>query len=322
MRTTAWILAAFTLLAWPWPARADIVNIVSDDSWTVADRQGNALGTAQHVCLSPMIPANCPPGAMVYGYPFGGGWGADLTSIPAAKWIWARSSRAGTTSTIDGSAPGAALSQFTFRKEVVLCGEPTAGSVFAASDDVAEVIVNGVYVLDTTTHVSLASASIPVSALRRGVNLIEVIGTNGVNPPGCEPAVYRCNPAGLVFAASIEDNCRAPPVKCTASDGSMVDVGSSEILACTGADEVGTRSRPCLDNGRWGDISSSCSCGTGVAAVCGNSGEAQIRCCPGGTSCGSRTLPPLPKPWWCPLVFSIPAVCNPVGLRTADWFCD
>ena len=46
------------------------------------------IGHAQAVCLDATTPANCPAGATLYDHP-GGGWSADLSSIPNALWIWA-----------------------------------------------------------------------------------------------------------------------------------------------------------------------------------------------------------------------------------------
>jgi hypothetical protein len=54
---------------------------------------------------------------------------------------------------------------------------------------------------------------------------------------------------------------------------------------------------------------------------CGDYSQGQVLACPAGTTCGSRRLPPPPRPWWC-IVFPFSSDCDPVGLMTTDWFCD
>ena len=62
-------------------------TFVSDPSW---------LPASQNVCLNATSPNPCPAGATLYGYPFSG-WGANLSSIPGATWIWSAGVTGATT---------------------------------------------------------------------------------------------------------------------------------------------------------------------------------------------------------------------------------
>src|SRR5207245_3871336 len=88
------------------------VKFVSDTSWQVYNADpalglATSLGFAQFVCLTASIPSSCPAGATIYGHSTGG-WTADLSSIPAAHWIWAPN--------ITGTTTPAELNQFFFSK--------------------------------------------------------------------------------------------------------------------------------------------------------------------------------------------------------------
>lgn len=152
---------------------------------------------AQKVCLNPSNPANCPDGATLYMYE-GGGWGADLSAIPGAFWIWA----AGVTSTTSPAYPA----EFSFSKSFSLSGLPLTGSISVAADDYAQVIVNDEVVgaIGSLTDGALAGAAqSPLttfdigSFLVPGTNQITVRGANGNF--GCGAGQYSCNPAGVVF---------------------------------------------------------------------------------------------------------------------------
>jgi hypothetical protein len=127
MMTRALLLVtSFFTFALPLVAQGVSVNIVSDDTWTVYDNNGNNLNNAQNVCLNPT--ANCPAGAMSYGYMLPG-WTADLSSIPGGKWIWATKS-APNSPNITGTTSPAAFAEFSFQKQsffVVLLREEPFG---------------------------------------------------------------------------------------------------------------------------------------------------------------------------------------------------
>jgi hypothetical protein len=166
------------------------VSFASDPSWT----------GAQNVCLNAASPSNCPAGATLYGYS-GSGWGADRSSIPGANWIWA----AGVT----GATAPAYPAQFLFSRTFTLTGIHLAGSISVASDDFAEVLVNGQSVgsIGSVSDASLAGAASSALTtfdigpfLTAGSNLITVRGANGNF--GCGSGPYSCNPAGVVFGGS------------------------------------------------------------------------------------------------------------------------
>jgi hypothetical protein len=190
-------------------AQTQTITLVSDTSWEVfngdpASGPATSLGFAQKVCLNASAPANCPAGATLYGHG-GGGWLANLSSIPGALWIWAPG--------ITGATAPAELAEFFFVKEIMIKGTPTAGTIQVAADDLAEVRVNGTIVGTTgsATDVSLASAA-PNSLksfditphLTAGVNTITIRGQNGIGAfAGCTNCTYSQHPAGVVFGASI-----------------------------------------------------------------------------------------------------------------------
>jgi hypothetical protein len=193
-------------------AQADTITLVSDTTWEVFNADpalgpATSLGFAQTVCLHTAptpAPANCPPGATVYGFG-GAGWEADLSSIPGAFWIWAPG--------ITGTTAPAELAEYFFAKRIQINGKPTAGAVLIAADDFAEVRVNGTAVGTTgsTTDISLATAaasslkSIDISAhLKAGANWITIRGQNGEAAfAGCTTCTYAQHPAGVVFGVSI-----------------------------------------------------------------------------------------------------------------------
>jgi hypothetical protein len=271
------------------------ITITSNNMyWTVSDANGVDLGNAQNVCLSATEPSNCPPGATVYGYSFPGGWGADLSGIPGATWIWAPN--------ITGSTSGAANAEFSFKSQFWLCGAPVDGTIFLATDDSAEVFVNNTSVGNSTSHSTLSSITVAASILHPGPNDIEIKAKNAENPPDCESGQYQCNPAGLVFGGSFADalttwptcdgkevgtiessscpagqdgskgricacfgsigvwtninTCKVPPVKCMGDNGGSYNVNDVEQILCpTG--QTGTASHTCLSNGSWGPTDTS-----------------------------------------------------------------
>src|SRR6266545_1405983 len=99
-------LALFCLLVGAGPAVAQVSpqpDFVSDSTWNVfttdpaQDPKATNLGPAQRVCLNLSSPKSCSNGSVVYGNPAGGGWTADLSSIPGAQWIWAPNVSGNTT---------------------------------------------------------------------------------------------------------------------------------------------------------------------------------------------------------------------------------
>jgi hypothetical protein len=101
-----------------------------------------------------------------------------------------------------------------FEKSFLLGNHPT-GTIRVATDDFAEVLVNGVSVGVTGSVQDSGAAgraqSFPVTfdlsaALRSGSNLITIVGQNGpASFAGCGASgcTYAANPAGVVFSGTL-----------------------------------------------------------------------------------------------------------------------
>ena len=150
------------------------------------------------MCLNLSYPSPCPAGATVYGF-VGGGWRADLSSIPGAHWIWAPN--------INGTTTPAELNQFFFSKTFQLDGSKAFGSISISADDFAEVRVNG-HVVGTIGSVSDFSTALAAQGplttfnltpfLKAGTNILTIRAENGSFGICC-PSNYAGNPAGVVF---------------------------------------------------------------------------------------------------------------------------
>lgn len=162
------------------------------------------LGLAQNVCLNSMYPANCPPGATLYGYT-GPSWLADLSKIPGATWIYAPG--------ITGLSSPAQVRLYFFETDFVIPGTPTGGTLFIAADDFAQVIVNGASVRVTGSLTDLNAALDAQNHLHKvditqflvkGRNTIRIRQRDGTaKMVGCPvPDNYECNPSGVVFGGS------------------------------------------------------------------------------------------------------------------------
>jgi hypothetical protein len=206
-------------------------TFASDPSW---------LPASQNVCLNASSPNPCPAGATLYGYPFGG-WGANLSSIPGATWIWS----AGVT----GATAPAFPASFSFSKTFTIQGLPSGGSISIAADDFAAVFVNGVLVgtIGSTTDATLAgtaSSSLTTfdigAFLIPGANLITVQGANGNF--GCGSGPYSCNPAGVVFGGSFSFQAD-PLTKDACKDGGWEIFGFRNQGQCVRFIETGEDSR-------------------------------------------------------------------------------
>src|SRR5262249_26740299 len=130
---------------------------MSDQTWDVyngdpASGAVNRLDFAQLVCRNANSPSPCPGLATIYGAQTNG-WTANLSPIPAARWIW--------MSGIIGSTPQADLKQFYFSRTFTVGLAPTSATVQIAVDDLAEVRVNGQSV---GTYGSIADHSVAVAA--------------------------------------------------------------------------------------------------------------------------------------------------------------
>jgi hypothetical protein len=206
-------------------------TFVSDPSW---------LPASQNVCLNASSPNPCPAGATLYGYA-GSGWGANLSSIPGATWIWG----AGVT----GATTPAFPATFSFTKTFTIQGLPTGGSISIAADDFAAVFVNGVLVgtIGSTTNAALAGAAssslttFDIGAfLIPGANVILVQGANGNF--GCGSGPYSCNPAGVVFGGSFSFQAD-PLTKDACKDGGWEIFGFRNQGQCVRFIETGEDSR-------------------------------------------------------------------------------
>jgi len=162
------------------------------------------LGLAENVCLNASFPANCPAGATLYGHQ-GSGWLADLSSIPKATWIYAPG--------ITGESSPAQLVQYFFQTTFVIPATPTAGTLFVAADDAAQVMVNGSVVGRIGSLADVSKASDAQNRIHKfditrflvkGKNRIRIGQENGpARFGGCAvPDNYTCNPSGVVFGGS------------------------------------------------------------------------------------------------------------------------
>jgi hypothetical protein len=188
------------------------ILFTSDRSWDTVDSSGKVLGKAQYVCLNKTTPLPCPPGARIYRYPSPGGWSANLTSIPGARWIWGPES-------VMSSTP-AANSSFSFRKTISLPKKPVFGFIQVAADDSATIAINGSPVGDSGSISDIQEAASSQSILktydiraflRAGKNEIVVRAQNGPDSfaGGSGADSWRHNPAGVVFGGWIY--CGNPP---------------------------------------------------------------------------------------------------------------
>jgi hypothetical protein len=202
------------LITPPIIAKADtIATFISDSSWDVytGDPYGlppvTNLGAAQTVSLSG------------YGYVPPVGWGANLSPIVGASWIWAPG--------ITGSTTSADLDSYYFSKHFAISVPEYSGSIYLAADDFAEVIVNGHIVgsVGSTTDYSVALAAqnslvgFDISPwLTMGSNTITIYASNGsasfvhgVDAGGnWDPNTYSLNTAGVVFGGTLEPYAHAP----------------------------------------------------------------------------------------------------------------
>jgi len=275
-------------LAIPGPASAATTTIVSSPSWTVTLANGTVLN-AQNVCLNATAPLNCPTGATLYGYAFAG-WTADLSSIRGATWIWAPN--------VTGTTANAANAEFDFWWSFYLCDTPTSGSISLAADNSAEVFINGVSVLKSTSHSTLSTLTLDASILSNiahgpFANTIRIHVKNDANPADCASGLYSCNPAGVVFGASIADAVDPYP-SCTGVDGKMYKAGSIEELTCQ-PPQVGSPSQvcACVSNpvthsvsGQWFPLAGKCELPPTCTGIDGRTafkvGETESSMCPAG----------------------------------------
>jgi hypothetical protein len=205
--------------AWMGKAAAQTITFGSDQTWGVfagdpSKRAQHSFGQARAVCLDAVTPSSCAPGSTLYGVAGAGGWGADLSPVPGAEWIWAPC--------VTGASP-ADLKEYWFSNTFLVPGVPTGGSLYLAVDDWAEVIVNGVVVplasnplalsVGSKTDFNTAAAAQNQLAtfnllpyLREGSNVITVHASNGPKEFAGGSTVattYSLNPAGVVFGGTI-----------------------------------------------------------------------------------------------------------------------
>lgn len=268
------------------PAQAVTTTIVTDKTWAVSDAaMGYDLGPAEQVCLNASSPPNCPAGATIYGYPFAG-WTAAPSSAPNATWIWAPG--------ITGTMSPAAFEEYNFEQFFYLCGTPQGGTIALAADNAAEVYLNGssTAALTSSGPTALSTVTVAATALVQGLNVIRIHVTNAANPADCGSDQYRCNPAGVMLAASFSDALTALPT--CADNGKTYTVGQSEALSCPPG-QTGSSSRTCIcigSTGFWGQAASNCvtpppTC-VGQGGVIFAVGATETLACPAGQT-GSQT---------------------------------
>jgi hypothetical protein len=197
------------------------IAFVSDATWPWFDGnlqgpEGPSRGTAALVCVSAVLPTNCPgaaAGAVVYQTgDQTSGWRA---SYPGAFWIW----RGDVTPTEIGDL------QFAVFQRTFVLGANPKGVISIGADDLAEVMVNGEVVGTTgsVTDVTVASANqnqLTEMALDdylvEGANSITIVAENGPSSftgGACSPCPYAINTAGVVFGGTLTSGgvSMAPP---------------------------------------------------------------------------------------------------------------
>lgn len=169
---------------------------------------GSLLGPSEEVCLRTSgTDPRCPGGGVAYGTPGPGGWPVDLSAYPLAHFIWAPG--------VTGNTFPADLASYAFSRTFYLPGAPVAGTIQIATDDFAEVHVNGAPVGSIGSVTDIFAAADAQSYLHtidltpylhRGSNQITIVVQNG---PASYPAVcdsgcsYAQNPAMVVFAGQL-----------------------------------------------------------------------------------------------------------------------
>jgi hypothetical protein len=173
-------------------------SLASGPSWQTS------FGPARLVCLDASYPANCPSGALLYGAN-GPGWGADISSLAGAGWIWR-----------PGISPSdlADNAEVTFTRTFILSGAPD-GTISISADDFAQVVVNGIPIGSVGSTMDSSASSFAQSTLTTfdlgsqlvsGANTITIIGRNGpAYFAGCPGTCsYAQNPAGVVFGGHVD----------------------------------------------------------------------------------------------------------------------
>ena len=140
---------------------------------------------------------------------------------------------------------------------------------------------------------------------------------------GSDSRLCICGPDGGLWQSF--RTCVTPPTTCTGISGTPFAVGMPEPVACP-LGQTGSASRICQPDGSWGPTDfSTCLPPVAAGAICGSRDQGVTRTCPAGTTCGPRSRPVPPRPWWC-IFFNFlpgaPSECRPDRTRTADWFCD
>jgi hypothetical protein len=241
---SALLMTALIAFALPATVQARVLIITSNKYWTVADATGTDLGNAQEVCRFAGAPEGCPQGATLLG-------ASAWVVIPGANWLWTPKTTATSSAT--------ANQEFTFKTPFYLCGAPQSATLSVAADNGATVFLNGesTPTLTVPGFSPASTATIPVSKLSRGLNLIEVRAKNAANPATCADQ-YQCNPAGVVVKLTVTDDLDPWP---TCKDGTTTfQVGEFQTRTCP-AGQVGTDSRVCVcfgNNATWLPASNSC----------------------------------------------------------------
>jgi len=182
------------------PSGGSVVTFGTDPSWRASNTSGSLLGNAQYVCLQSSVPVNCPSGALVYNFG-SGGWGADVSSVPGAGWIWAPG--------ITASTAPAFPAEYNFTKKFSLAQLPELATVSMAADDFAEIIVNGLPVgsMGSVSDGNLAGNAQVLTTfdilpfIVVGQNTITIRAANGNF--GCGAGAYGCNPAGVIAGVKL-----------------------------------------------------------------------------------------------------------------------
>ena len=231
------------------------VPVFSDSKWFVFKPRPSPsppmyIGLAQNYCLNATTPLNCAMGVnpppTFYDWPNNTGWAADLSLLPTgARWIWAPN--------ITPTTSPAALEEFTFETDFYVCDPPVGGTISLASDNSAEVSINGTSIAgsSSTSADQLTTFSIPASVLLGSSITLGArpnhIKVTARNASGCAQDNYQCNPAAIVLGGKFEFMGTG---ECNGFSGTF-KTGAAETLASCPAGQSGSGTTRICVCGTW-----------------------------------------------------------------------
>lgn len=358
MKSLFLVTSLFTFVL-PVTVQAKTITIASDKYWTVTDSNGVELGNAQNVCRFTGAPEGCPQGATLFGSSQwvaipGANWiwrpnttGTSSATVNEELTFKTPFFLCGSPQTATMSVAADNMTDIFINGSLVL-NTPnfsTASTIAIPAGNLAQ----GLNMIEAKVKnaANPPGCSDQYQCNPAGVIVKLTVTDNLASWPTCKDGnkEYQVGefqdlqcPAGqegsnsrvcicvgnLGTWWSAGNSCHTPPpppVTCSGANGTLFGVNATEPVSCpTG--QVGNPFHTCQSNGQWSspDYSSCKLPAVGVGEICGGRDKTPpvTATCPSGTECKSRKLPTGPRPWYC-VIFGIDC---PVGLQTADWYCD